>query len=65
MKNLTRVLSVVLVLCMMATLVAGCGKIEVPTTPQNPTNGNVEKPTNGEQPGVTTTIDPKIGRAHV
>ena len=60
MKNLTRVLSVVLVLCMMATLVAGCGKIEVPTTPQNPTNGNVEKPTNGEQPGVTTTIDPNI-----
>ena len=57
MKNMKRFLALAMVLCMGLTLLAGCQKIEVPTTP-NTTAPNVQKPTNNNQnPTTTVPVD--------
>ena len=50
MTNLKRILAIVMAICMLATLFAGCTpKIDIPTEPtQGPTQG--PKPTEGEKP---------------
>ena len=64
MKNMKRLLSMALVLCMALALFAGCQKIEVPTDPPTTTTkGNVDVPgtTGGnDDPTPTTTVDPNI-----
>ena len=63
MKNVKRILSMALVLCMALSLFVGCQQIEVPTNPPTTTKGNVEQPNNttgnGNTPP-TTTVDPNV-----
>ena len=58
MKNMKRILSMALVLCMGLSLLAGCTNIEVPTNPPTPTQGIVDKPNNttGGGNNATTTV---------
>ena len=55
--KMKRNLSMLLVLCMVLTLLAGCKTIDVPTVPGTNGGNNVQKPTNGGNNQTTVNVD--------